>query len=122
MNSILKDILKSLVISLVVLAAIFPVSCKVTEQGIVLVNTNDYVFPKLDSYYVTGEKSLRLVFSEKVNLDSCILTPEIFISEKRMETSEGCSGLCFYDLEFAEKFAKCRIYNLYLMAYKTEIL
>ncbi len=113
MNSILKDILKSLVISLVVLAAIFPVSCKVTEQGIVLVNTNDYVFPKLDSYYVTGEKSLRLVFSEKVNLDSCILTPEIFISEKRMETSEGCSGLCFYDLEFAEKFAVGADYKFY---------
>lgn len=100
----MKDIIKAILISVFVLATMLPFSCKVTEQGLVLVNTNDYKFPTLDSYYVTGEKSLRLVFSEKVSLENCSLTPAIAITDKIVQNSEYESGLCIYDIEFADNF------------------
>lgn len=108
----MKNLIKAFVISALVLSTFLPFSCKVTEQGIVLLNTNEYKFPELDSFSVTGEKSLRLAFTESVELEECLLTPDIGISSKTVQNSWN-GNLCLYEIEFSEKFQVGRSYSFY---------
>lgn len=48
--------------------SVFPFSCKMTEEGIVLLS-GDLVSPKINSWSVAGSNSLELRFSEKVKMN-----------------------------------------------------
>lgn len=61
------------VISVVVLACVFPVSCRVTEEGLKVL-TGDYSPPTVQSYKVTGNSSLEMQFSEAVKIKGSVVT------------------------------------------------
>lgn len=65
----LMFILETAVIVIVTLIGVLPVSCKLTESGVTLLD-GDYDFPKLTAFSVEDESSLKLVFSEQVQLVS----------------------------------------------------
>lgn len=77
--------LETAMIVTVTLLGVLPVSCKVTETGIRMIN-GDYVCPKLISYYVEDSKTVRLVFSEPVDLKSHV----VFSKEELKINSELC--------------------------------
>ena len=56
----------------VVLLAVMPVSCKITEQGVKII-PGDYVPPVLNSFEVKGENILQLEFSEKVDVTGYVV-------------------------------------------------
>ena len=56
----------------VVLLAVMPVSCKITEQGVKII-PGDYVPPVLNSFEVKDENILQLEFSEKVDVTGYVV-------------------------------------------------
>ena len=75
-NSKLKQFLvvagESALLVLIVLAAVMPFSCKITEQGVKILG-GDYTPPVLNSFKVTGQDSLELEFSEKVSVSGYVV-------------------------------------------------
>lgn len=53
----------------ITLFAVLPMSCKITESGIHVLN-GDYVCPKIQKFYLEDSKTLKLDFSEPVKLKS----------------------------------------------------
>lgn len=66
-------LLETAVIVIVTLIGVLPVSCKLTESGVTLLD-GDYDFPKLRAFSVMDENNLILVFSEQVQLVSSSIT------------------------------------------------
>ena len=80
----MKSILKILIVVSAVVLMICPISCNVSEHGLVLLDTiteDSFCSPQLQSYTVTGDKSIRLVFNEKINLMDYGITPAMSISD-----------------------------------------
>lgn len=79
MNVRLKNglifLLETAFIVTVTLIAVLPVSCKLTETGIHIMD-GDYDFPKLESFCVEDEHNLKLTFSESVQLVSQVVSSE----------------------------------------------
>ncbi len=72
----------------ITIAAVMPVSCKITEQGIKIVS-GDYVPPVLNNFVVKDESTVRLTFSEKVEITGyvvAIATDDLFGSEEHSST------------------------------------
>ncbi len=77
----------AVLVTIVVLSAA-PVSCKITEQGITILN-GDYTPPVLNGFTVIDEKTVRLEFSEKVEVSGYVvarITDEFFSSEEHSQT------------------------------------
>ena len=91
-NTKLKEMLvvfgEALLIAGITIAAVMPVSCKITEQGIKLVG-GDYVPPVLNSFLVEDETTVTLTFSEKVEISGYVVavaTDDLFGSEEHSST------------------------------------
>lgn len=72
----------------ITIAAVMPVSCKITEQGIKIVS-GDYVPPVLNNFVVKDESTVSLTFSEKVEITGyvvAIATDDLFGSEEHSST------------------------------------
>ena len=72
----------------ITIAAVIPVSCKITEQGIKIVS-GDYVPPVLNNFVVKDESTVSLTFSEKVEITGyvvAIATDDLFGSEEHSST------------------------------------
>lgn len=81
---------ESLLITLITVMSVVPVSCKITEQGIKLLD-GDYIPPVLNEFVVVDENNLRLEFSEKVEVTGYVVskvTDEYFSSEEHSSTLE----------------------------------
>lgn len=68
-----KTILAAFAISSGVMAALVPVSCRLTEEGIEIL-PGDKECPKLEGFSVSGAKSVSISFSEKVLLSEVEVT------------------------------------------------
>ena len=91
-NSKLKQLLmvaaESVLIAGITILAVVPVSCKITEQGVKILG-GDYVPPVLNDYVVVDENTLKLEFSEKVNITgfvTAIVVDDQFDSEEHSFT------------------------------------
>ena len=91
-NTKLKEMLvvvgEAFLIAGITIAAVMPVSCKITEQGIKIVS-GDYVPPVLNNFVVKDESSVSLTFSEKVEITGYIVaiaTDDLFGSEEHSST------------------------------------
>ena len=91
-NTKLKEMLlvlgEALLIAGITIAAVMPVSCKITEQGIKLVG-GDYAPPVLNNFLVQDESTVSLTFSEKVEITGYVLaiaTDDLFGSEEHSST------------------------------------
>lgn len=91
-NTKLKEMLlvlgEALLIAGITIAAVMPVSCKITEQGIKLVG-GDYAPPVLNNFLVQNENTVSLTFSEKVEITGYVLaiaTDDLFGSEEHSST------------------------------------
>ncbi len=81
---------EALIITFITLAAVLPVSCKITEQGISILS-GDYLPPVLNNYEVVDEKTLSLYFSEKVKVYGYVLSfvnDNLFASREHSDTIE----------------------------------
>ncbi len=79
---------ETVVIVGIMLAAVAPVSCKITEQGITIVG-GDYTPPVLNDFTVVDERTVRLEFSEKVSVYDYVvaeITDNLFGSETHSAT------------------------------------
>lgn len=74
-RNILLFWLETLMIFAILVLAVLPFSCKVTESGIKIMD-GDYVCPKLLSYCVEDARTLKINFSEKVELKSHVICDE----------------------------------------------
>ncbi len=91
-NTKLKEMLvvvgEAFLIAGITIAAVMPVSCKITEQGIKVVS-GDYVPPVLNNFVVKDESTVSLTFSEKVEITGyvvAIATDDLFGSEEHSST------------------------------------
>lgn len=73
-KKIILTLLETWGITAIVLLSVFPVSCKVTTQGIQLIGGN-YKVPKLLNINVNDEKSVSLDFSDEVKVENLIVSP-----------------------------------------------
>lgn len=74
----------------IMLAAVVPVSCKITEQGITIVG-GDYTPPVLNDFTVVDARTVRLEFSERVSVHGYVVaqvTDELFGSEENSLTQD----------------------------------
>ena len=109
-QGVLFSLLQSSAIAAVVLLAVSHVSCKMTETGI-SVSEGDYTTPVLESYSLTGEKTMRLVFSKKITLENLNLTPEVEIDSVSYDSQEN--SICFADVTFSSGLEIGREYSLF---------
>ena len=91
-NTKLKELLlvvgEAFLIAGITVAAVIPVSCKITEQGITVVG-GDYVPPVLNTFHVEDENTITLTFSEKVEITDYVVTlatDDLFASEEHSST------------------------------------
>ena len=91
-NTKLKEMLvvigEAFLIAGITIAAVLPVSCKITEQGIKVVS-GDYTPPVLNNFIVQDESTVNLTFSEKVEITGYVLaiaTDDLFGSEEHSAT------------------------------------
>ncbi len=70
----------------ITVAAVLPVSCKITEQGVKIVG-GDYVPPVLNGFVVADEKTVVLEFSEKVEVSGFVVAKVIDDEFASMEHS-----------------------------------
>ena len=75
------------VLCAVTIFCVAPVSCRITEEGIVML-TGDYEAPKLRDFSVLDEHTLFLSFTEKVRLVSSVVSQQIEGISDSMEHSE----------------------------------
>lgn len=111
----MKNILKILIIVSAALFMICPVSCNVSEHGLVLLDTSNeeaFCVPKLQNYSVTGEKSIRLIFNENISFNDYGINPVLAITDMNVDnSSEG--GIVFYDFIFKEEMRVGEQYKFY---------
>ena len=80
-------LLQTVILTAVTLFCAAPVSCSITEEGIQLLG-GDYEAPTLKSFDVLDEKSVRLVFSEGVQLVNSVVSQQLPGVSDSMEHSE----------------------------------
>lgn len=67
---------ESVLLAGITVVSVMPFSCKITEQGVKIIG-GDYVPPVLSSFTVTGEDSIHLEFSEKVNISGYVVAEAV---------------------------------------------
>lgn len=80
MKTRIKEVLiiigQSAIIAFITLMSISPIGCKVTTEGIKILE-GDYSPPILQTLNVLDEFSLELFFSESIEVDGCVVSPVI---------------------------------------------
>ena len=76
------------VLCAVTLLCVLPVSCRLTEEGIVML-TGDYEAPKLKDFLVIDEHTLSMSFSEKVSPVTSLVSQQLKGISDSMEHSES---------------------------------
>ncbi len=99
----MKNVFLAAALTAVVSVCACPFSCKMSEQGVSVVK-EDYESPKIESFSVTGESSLRMVFSGDVAVSDCALKPFIQLEDTTVEKSDDGTGVCICDFTFADTF------------------
>ena len=84
---VLLIFVQTFVLCAVTLFCAAPVSCRATEEGIVML-TGDYHAPKLREFSVIDEHTLSLAFNESVRLENPVVSPQIAGVSDSMEHSE----------------------------------
>ncbi len=87
LGPVLLLLAQTFVLSAVTIFCVAPVSCRATEEGIVML-TGDYEAPKLTDFSVIDESTLQLVFSESVKLLNTVVSPKLEGISDSMEHSE----------------------------------
>ncbi len=105
-------LIKTLLVSGIVLAVCGPLSCKATEEGIILVD-DSYSCPKIEDFFVTGENSARIVFDQKIDFKGFSLNPAVSVENVKVECSEAEKSLCLVDVIFSENLRIGEKYNFY---------
>lgn len=105
-------LLKTFLITGFVAFMVSPFSCRISEEGLILIDEN-YSCPKIESFYVTDEKTARIVFDKKVSLSNYSIFPEVGIDCLKYENSENDEALCFVDILFSEELVTGENYNFY---------
>ena len=80
-------LLQTLLLSGITIFCVAPVSCRITEEGIQLL-AGDYEPPSIKSFDVLDERSVRLVFSEGVQLVNSVVSEQLPQISDSMEHSE----------------------------------
>lgn len=104
-------LLKTTLIFVLVLFIAGPFSCKVTEEGIVLVNENT-LSPEIEDYFVTSETSARIVFNQKVDINEYSMTPALQVENVTIQAGDENNSY-FVDVLFSENLALGKDYNFY---------
>lgn len=86
------------VLSAVTILCVLPMSCKLSEEGIVFVG-GDYISPILEDVSVLDEKTVLVRFSEKIRLKSYV------VSEQKKELSDSAEHSLTLELSPALKAA-----------------
>ena len=89
-RTILLTFAESLVITAIVLFVICPVSCKMTAEGVKILD-GDYTPPVLRKVEVLDSKTVALSFSESVRLSECVVSPFEMDFSDSMEGSYSTS-------------------------------
>src|SRR5574344_1041319 len=74
MKAALRFAVPVAVICPAVLLAVFPVSCRMSEEGLKILD-GDYTPPSLEAYAVTGKKTVALQFSKKITVENAVIIP-----------------------------------------------
>ncbi len=80
-------LLEALIIAGIVLFSLGPISCKVTAEGIKMLD-GDYIPPVLQDFSVNDSNTLEMIFSEEVTLSACVVSPFIEGISDSMESSQ----------------------------------
>ncbi|MCK9169694.1 MAG: hypothetical protein M0P01_04705 [Treponema sp.] len=89
----------------IVLSAVCPVSCKVTDEGLQLLH-GDYTAPAIESYSVKDAFSVVVIFSKKVQITDAVIVPAsettasddaIPSLENASESDNAVQGIISYD-------------------------
>jgi hypothetical protein len=89
----------------IVLLAVCPVSCKVTDEGLQLLH-GDYTVPAIESYSVQDAFSVVVIFSKKVQITEAVIVPApettasddtIPSLENASESDNAVQGIISYD-------------------------
>ncbi len=87
---VLLLVVQTFVLCAVTLFCVAPVSCRATEEGIVML-AGDYEAPKLRDFSVIDEHTLSLGFNEKVRILNSVVSPQIEGVSDSMEHSSTVS-------------------------------
>lgn len=112
------------VITAAVLAALCPVSCSLTEEGI-RISDGDYTSPVINAFYITGADSAQIRFSKEVYMkassvslvggtDSGRVAVETVYEEPDCASGADSERECAVDFHFSEPFetgAECQLYG-----------
>ncbi len=97
-STVLLLLVQTLVLTALTLFCVVPISCKVSEEGIIFVG-GDYDSPVLEELNVLDEKTVVMSFSEKIKLQSLI------VSERLEDISDSSEHSETFDLSPALKAA-----------------
>ena len=75
-GSVLILCVQTVLLVFVTLFCVIPVSCKVSEEGILFVG-GDYVSPTLDEVSVLDENTVQMSFSEKIRLKNYVISQQV---------------------------------------------
>lgn len=106
------NFLKTVIISASVLLIVCPLSCRVTEEGIVVIDEN-YSCPKIENFYVTGENQVRIVFDQKVRINEYSINPKVSVENVNVSCAENGEGLCIFDIVFSDSLKIGEKYQFY---------
>lgn len=114
MRGIIVPAAQVAVIVSLVLASVCPVSCRMSDSSPgtdVSFAEGDYAAPALSSYVLTGERTIRLVFSKKVSVANLSLTPAVEIDSVSYGNPDDVQ--CCADIVFSSALEIGRAYALY---------
>lgn len=110
----MKEFLKAIAIVMIVCFTVFPFSCKVSEHGLIFLDSSEQLFkcPKIESFSITGSQSMRLVFNENVELKNLCVQPALQIDQSSAQYSDN-DGICIYDVSFVQQTDIGKSYSIY---------
>lgn len=103
----------------IIMFSVFPVSCRVTPEGIQIIGA-DYTCPVIDDFRVVSDTELELAFSDSVKVNGLVVSEKLlgnekmeFISETdlnpQLEDAAGLSGRLVADYSVEDKGRLVRI-------------
>lgn len=95
--------IKAVVITGIVLFIVSPVSCRLSEKGIMLYCVEDYECPVIKAFCVTGAETASITFSKNVNLQNCSVVPEILVVSSKLSCVSEDKEYWVYDISFDRK-------------------
>lgn len=109
---VIVSIVQVVVILSIVLMIICPVSCKVTEEGVSIVE-GDYTSPKIESFSVLDSRNIRISFSKDITMKNVSLSPFIEINNIDYMSSNDTNSICFSDICLLSSLEVGQEYSFY---------